>query len=476
MKRFGSIFLVLAFVLTLLYASSHSNTQKQVQELMDTAWQTVVTDAKQDSLRQQEITAKKTEVLYYDFWSEEIESTEVDVCSITDDTYTMRYIMQVIGEPDENGLYPLYICLHGGGSDMEEGYFNNSQWLDMAEYYRDSVQNGIYVAVRGITNNWNLHFEDASYPLYDRLIEDMTLLCNADPNRVYLLGFSAGGDGVYAIAPRMADRFAAVNQSSGHPNSNSLLNVANLPICIQSGIRDTMFSPMRSVASASFDKQLDAYQKDFGFGYSHEVFIHVPEGHNYYDNMPTEDDCQLILKDPQEYVDLMEDPQISEQYPEDYAYDYDDETNNACLEVTKKLGMELIKKDTNAVRFVNRFSRNAHPDDIVWDLSTRAAGRKNNNFYWLQADSSVDTGLIHASFNRAENLFDIRLNETPNGDISILLHPGMVDFSRPVYVRYNNEIRKADVQINKEEMLASMTDTMDYDLAYAARIPLPMIK
>ena len=77
------------------------------------------------------------------------------------------------------------------------------------------------------------------------------------PNRVYLLGFSAGGDGVYAIAPRMADRFAAVNQSSGHPNGVTLLNNANLPTCIQSGIRDTMFSPKRSVASAGFDQQLE---------------------------------------------------------------------------------------------------------------------------------------------------------------------------------------------------------------------------
>lgn len=146
----------------------------------------------------------------------------------------------------------------------------------MALYYRDSVQNGIYVAVRGITNNWNLHFDDASYPLYDRLIEDMTLLCHADPNRVYLLGFSAGGDGVYFVAPRMADRFAAANQSSGHPNGNTLLNTANLPICIQAGIRDTMFSPQRSVAAAAFDQQLDAYREAFGFGYPHEVYIHVP--------------------------------------------------------------------------------------------------------------------------------------------------------------------------------------------------------
>ena len=60
----------------------------------------------------------------------------------------------------------------------------------------------------GISDTWDLHFQEDSYPLYDRLIQNMIYTCNADPNRVYLLGFSAGGDGVYQILPRMADRFA----------------------------------------------------------------------------------------------------------------------------------------------------------------------------------------------------------------------------------------------------------------------------
>lgn len=469
-KHIGSIILILILMLIFFYVATNTNTQDRVAKLMDTAWQTTVADAKQDSLRRQEVTARKSSISYYDFESDDIESLEMDVCSITDGTYTMKYIMQVIGEPDENGLYPLYICLHGGGSDDDEGLINNEEWLEMTTYYRDSVENGIYVAVRGITNNWNLHFEDASYPLYDRLIENMTLLCNADPNRVYLLGFSAGGDGVYAIAPRMADRFAAVNQSSGHPNGVILLNNANLPTCIQSGIRDTMFSPMRSVASAGFDQQLDAYNGEFGFGYAHEVYIHVPEGHNYNDNNPIEGNGELVLENPQEYVDLMSNPKISDQYPEENSYYYDDEINSEYLDLTKKLGMKIVEKDTNAVRFVSRYTRNAHPDDVVWDLSTRAEERKTNSFYWLQADSAVNNGIIHASFDRAENRFDIRFKEKPNGDFNILLHPDMVDFSRPVYVRYGERVVKADFKIDEAEILASMTNTMDWDLAYAAHI------
>ncbi len=45
--------------------------------------------------------------------------------------------------------------------------------------------------------------------MFDRLIEDMIVFEDVDPNRVYLTGYSAGGDGTYQLAPRMADRFAA---------------------------------------------------------------------------------------------------------------------------------------------------------------------------------------------------------------------------------------------------------------------------
>lgn len=33
---------------------------------------------------------------------------------------TMRFFMETIGKPDEKGLYPLYIALHGGGGGPEE--------------------------------------------------------------------------------------------------------------------------------------------------------------------------------------------------------------------------------------------------------------------------------------------------------------------------------------------------------------------
>ena len=86
----------------------------------------------------------------------------------------------------------------------------------------------------------------------------MILTMEVDPNRVYLLGFSAGGDGVYAIVPRMADRFAAANMSAGHPNGISLLNLYNLPIQLQAGEFDDAYD--RNTVTADYGMKLDALQ------------------------------------------------------------------------------------------------------------------------------------------------------------------------------------------------------------------------
>jgi hypothetical protein len=193
--------------------------------------------------------------------------------------------------------------MHGGGSgDTPE--VNDEQWDEMKDYYSAALDCGVYVAVRGVRDTWDTHFNPESYPLYDRLIRYMILTQDVNPNRVYLEGFSAGGDGVYAVAPRMADRFAAANMSSGHPNGVSLLNLANCPICLQAGIRDYYSEDAkRSARCAEFEKTLSGYRDAYGFGYAHQVWIHVPEGHNYDDYADTR---STVLADPAAFAEREE--------------------------------------------------------------------------------------------------------------------------------------------------------------------------
>lgn len=138
---------------------------------------------------------------------------------------TMRYVSTAAGERPPEG-FPLYIALHGGGGAPAQ--VNDGQWKQMQRYYRDSVTLGIYLAPRGVTDSWNLHWVRDAFICYDRIIENMIAFEQVDPNRVHLLGFSAGGDACYQVPARAPDRWAAVAMSAGHPNGVSPENYAAL--------------------------------------------------------------------------------------------------------------------------------------------------------------------------------------------------------------------------------------------------------
>ncbi len=103
------------------------------------------------------------------------------------------------------------------------------------------------------------------------------MLKHVDPNRVYIMGYSAGGDGVYQLAPRMADAFAAAAMMAGHPNDASPLGLRNVAFAIQAGALDSAYN-RNKVAQQWIDK-LDEMQKDDPKGYVHYGKIHEGKGH-----------------------------------------------------------------------------------------------------------------------------------------------------------------------------------------------------
>jgi hypothetical protein len=105
----------------------------------------------------------------------------------------------------------------------------------------------------------------------------MIVLEGVDPNRVYLLGYSAGGDGVYQMAPRMADRWAAAAMMAGHPNGVSLLSLRNVPFALQVGANDSAYN--RNSVAAKYGDELARLHKDDPGGYENMVRIHEGLGH-----------------------------------------------------------------------------------------------------------------------------------------------------------------------------------------------------
>jgi hypothetical protein len=94
---------------------------------------------------------------------------------------------------------------------------------------------------------------------------------------VYLMGYSAGGDGVYQLAPRMADRFAAVAMMAGHPNEAQPLGLRNLPFALHVGANDDGYG--RNKIAAEWGDKLKALHEADPEGYEHVVELHADKGH-----------------------------------------------------------------------------------------------------------------------------------------------------------------------------------------------------
>ncbi|HLO41230.1 MAG TPA: dienelactone hydrolase family protein, partial [Phycisphaerales bacterium] len=192
--------------------------------------------------------------------------------SITLDGKTMKFDYRIFGEPADLGR-SMFISMHGGGGAPPE--VNEQQWKNQIGLY--APEEGIYVAPRAPTDTWNLWHEGHIDGLFDRLISDAVVFENVDPDRVYVMGYSAGGDGVYQLAPRMADRWAAAAMMAGHPNEAQPLNLRNVPFVINMGGEDKAYN--RNTVAAEWGKKLDELRAADPEGYEHEVHIRPGLGH-----------------------------------------------------------------------------------------------------------------------------------------------------------------------------------------------------
>jgi hypothetical protein len=197
---------------------------------------------------------------------------EVNDRVLKDGSVTMPFFYKIFGEKPAGGR-SLWISLHGGGNTRPQ--VNDRQYENQKKLY--SLAEGIYLAPRAPTNTWNLWHEPHIDRLFTRLIEDLIVLEDVNPDRVYILGYSAGGDGVYQMGPRMADSWAAAAMMAGHPNGVSPLSLRNCPFAIQVGGNDSAYN--RNKVGKEYGEQLDKLQKDDPFGYVHAVKIHEGKPH-----------------------------------------------------------------------------------------------------------------------------------------------------------------------------------------------------
>jgi predicted esterase len=191
---------------------------------------------------------------------------------LKDGNLEMPFQYRTLGKAPDNGR-SLYISMHGGGGTTKQ--VNDGQWRNQIGLY--TPEEGIYVAPRAPTNTWNLWHQDHIDKFFVRLIEDFVLFENVNPNRVFLMGYSAGGDGVYQLAPRMSDRFAAASMMAGHPNETDAIGLRNLPFAIFMGGKDSAYQ--RNKIAEQWQKRLAELRDSDPDGYTHMVKIYPDFGH-----------------------------------------------------------------------------------------------------------------------------------------------------------------------------------------------------
>ena len=236
-----------------------------VTALVSNAAEISLTRAEADKLRDEKIAGTLADL-------KKERAAEMEAKSITIGDKTMRWLEKEFGKAPE-GKRSLWISMHGGGG--APAAVNDQQWQNQIKLYQP--EEGIYVAPRAPTDAWNMWHQPHMDGLFDRLIQDMVATRGVDPDKIYLMGYSAGGDGVWQLAPRMADRFAAATMMAGHPGDMSLLGLRNLPFAAYVGGDDAAYDRNKLVAVKG--GELDALQKADPQGYEHVVKVFEGMGH-----------------------------------------------------------------------------------------------------------------------------------------------------------------------------------------------------
>ena len=169
---------------------------------------------------------------------------------------------------------------------------------------------------------------------------------------------------------------------------------------LQAGEYDDMYD--RNTVTAEYGLKLDEYHGVYG-GFEHRTLIHYDCGHNYDDSAP---DPIPVMKDVKAWL---ENGDRSHEDVDSFPPDY-----------------------------MDQFTRDPLPEDIIWDLSTRADSREVESWYYLKAPYTTNSGIIQAAYSRDNNLVLVDTNGV-DGEFSILLNEKMVDFSQPVTIVVNNE-------------------------------------
>lgn len=219
--------------------------------------------------------AEKAAALLESQWREQMKQLHKE--ALENETFKrgrlqMKFKAITYGEKPADGR-SLYISMHGGGATHKR--VNDQQWDNQIRLYKP--QEGVYVAPRAPWDDWNMWFKPGMDEFFEMLIQAAVATMDVNPDKVYLMGYSAGGDGVWRMAPRMADRWAAASMMAGHPGEALQVSLRNMPFMIWMGENDSAYD--RNKLAVKHGAIMDSLQQADTEGYIHETHIIKGKGH-----------------------------------------------------------------------------------------------------------------------------------------------------------------------------------------------------
>jgi predicted esterase len=126
-----------------------------------------------------------------------------------------RYALYVPEDSDPLRPTPLVIGLHGGGPGGERGNLVVGEGWQALGLYLEECQRRRWICAcpTAVKGDWSAR---ENSKLLDALLDEICALYNVDLNRVYLIGHSMGGAGVWAQALRRPRIWAAVAAASSY--------------------------------------------------------------------------------------------------------------------------------------------------------------------------------------------------------------------------------------------------------------------
>lgn len=324
-------------------------------------------------------------------WKGEYTKHDVDCLHVD---YSSTFWMYVPEDFDGKKPVPLVVVGHGGNSSMSPRRAEATADAYIKAYAPSMAKElGAVIIAPASSRGWG-HIGNS---LIFSAVSKVQRMLPIDPDKIYITGQSMGGHLAFRSALNIPDRFGAISPNSGgydFVEKKSIGNLINVPGYAIWGTSEPYGINTDNNTNANWAK--GAWATDNGLKWK---FVEKNGGHTIY---------------------LDELPSVAEFFAEN----------------PRNLYRDKVYMRQSSMLFEKTWGVEGWPDHEVY-YETKPF--RWNMRHWLQLEARPDEGpLTILAHYQGDNHFDITSHNVRN--LSLFLHPNMVDFGKPVQVTINGKL------------------------------------